>query len=206
VDIDPVSKLKRRVFTIGHSNHEFAKLLGLLRQHGVTAVADVRSAPYSRRYPQFSREPLEKALAEAGITYVFLGKELGARSDDPRCYENGSVKFDRLARTELFQSGLDRVERGTATHTISLLCAEKEPLDCHRTILVSRHLEARGVTVVHILEDGRLEPHAQTVARLLASLHESDADLFRSREQILSEAYEKWGDRIAYTRTEVEPE
>lgn len=206
MDIDPVSKLKRRVFTIGHSNHEFAKLLGLLRQHGVTAVADVRSAPYSRRYPQFSREPLEKALAEAGITYVFLGKELGARSDDPRCYENGSVKYDRLARTELFQSGLDRVERGTATHTISLLCAEKEPLDCHRTILVSRHLEARGVTVVHILEDGRLEPHAQTVARLLASLHESDADLFRSREQILSEAYEKWGDRIAYTRTEVEPE
>jgi len=202
VDIDPVSKLKRRVFTIGHSNHEFAKLLGLLRQHGVTAVADVRSAPYSRRYPQFSRE----ALAEAGITYVFLGKELGARCDDPRCYENGSVKYDRLARTELFQSGLDRVERGTATHTISLLCAEKEPLDCHRTILVSRHLEARGVTVVHILEDGRLEPHAQTVARLLASLHESDADLFRSREQILSEAYEKWGDRIAYTRTEVEPE
>ena len=206
MDIDPVSKLKRRVFTIGHSNHEFAKLLRLLRQHGVTAVADVRSAPYSRRYPQFSREPLEKALAEAGITYVFLGKELGARSDDPRCYENGSVKYDRLARTELFQSGLDRVERGTATHTISLLCAEKEPLDCHRTILVSRHLEARGVTVVHILEDGRLEPHAQTVARLLASLHESDADLFRSREQILSEAYEKWGDRIAYTRTEVEPE
>lgn len=206
MDIDPVSKLKRRVFTIGHSNHEFAKLLGLLRQHGVTAVADVRSAPYSRRYPQFSREPLEKALAEAGITYVFLGKELGARSDDPRCYENGSVKYDRLARTELFQSGLDRVERGIATHTISLLCAEKEPLDCHRTILVSRHLEARGVTVVHILEDGRLEPHAQTVARLLASLHESDADLFRSREQILSEAYEKWGDRIAYTRTEVEPE
>jgi len=206
VDIDPVSKLKRRVFTIGHSNHEFAKLLRLLRQHGVTAVADVRSAPYSRRYPQFSREPLEKALAEAGITYVFLGKELGARSDDPRCYENGSVKYDRLARTELFRSGLDRVERGIATHTISLLCAEKEPLDCHRTILVSRHLEARGVTVVHILEDGRLEPHAQTVARLLASLHESDADLFRSREQILSEAYEKWGDRIAYTRTEVEPE
>ena len=206
MDIDPVSKLKRRVFTIGHSNHEFAKLLRLLRQHGVTAVADVRSAPYSRRYPQFSREPLEKALAEAGITYVFLGKELGARSDDPRCYENGSVKYDRLARTELFRSGLDRVERGIATHTISLLCAEKEPLDCHRTILVSRHLEARGVTVVHILEDGRLEPHAQTVARLLASLQEPEADLFRSREEILSEAYEKWGDRIAYTRTEVEPE
>ena len=198
--------LPRRVFTIGHSNHEFTKLCDLLQQHGVTALADVRSAPYSRRYPQFSREPLEKALAEAGITYVFLGKELGARSDDPKCYQNGSVKYERLARTELFQSGLDRVERGLATHTIALLCAEKEPLDCHRTILVSRHLEGRGVSVIHILEDGRLEPHTEAVARMLASLHEAEADLFRSCEQILSEAYEKWGDRIAYTRTEVDPE
>ena len=172
----------------------------------MTAVADVRSAPYSRRYPQFSREPLEKALAEARIAYVFLGKELGARSDDPKCYGNGNVKYERLARTELFQAGLDRVERGLTTHTVSLLCAEKEPLDCHRTILVSRQLEARGVKVVHILEDGQLEPHAETVARMLTSLHESDADLFRSREEILNEAYEKWGDRIAYTRVEAEPE
>lgn len=198
--------MERRVYTIGHSNHEFSKLLALLRLHDVTAVGDVRSAPYSKRYPQFSREPLEKALREAGIAYVFLGKELGARSDDPLCYEKGSVKYDRLARTALFQSGLDRVERGLEQFTLALLCAEKEPLHCHRTLLVARNVEARGIRVEHILEDGSVEPHKETVSRLLRLLHEPELDLFRSHEQIVSEAYEKWGDKIAYVREETEQE
>src|SRR3954454_19000784 len=159
------SVMNRRVYTVGHSNHEFAKLLALLQQHRVSAVGDVRSAPYSKRYPQFSREPLEKALREAGIAYVYLGKELGARSDDPGCYENGSVKYDRLAKTALFQSGLDRVERGLEQHTLALMCAEKEPLHCHRTLLVARNVEARGISVEHILEDGSVEPHIETVSR-----------------------------------------
>ena len=196
--------MERRVYTIGHSNHEFAKLLALLRLHGVTAVGDVRSAPYSKRYPQFSREPLEKALKESGIAYVFLGKELGARSDDPGCYESGSVKYDRLAKTALFQSGLDRVERGLDTHTLALMCAEKEPLHCHRTLLVARNVETRGISVEHILEDGSVEPHAETVSRLLRLLREPETDLFRSHEQIVMEAYEKWGDKIAYTREETD--
>jgi uncharacterized protein (DUF488 family) len=169
-------------------------------------VGDVRSAPYSRRYPQFSREPLERALREAGIAYVFLGKELGARSDDPSCYENGSVKYDRLAKTQLFQSGLDRVERGMESHTLALLCAEKEPLHCHRTLLVARHLEARGVMVEHILEDGRIELHTDTLKRLLRLLHQPEVDLFRSPEQVVSDGYEAWGNKIAYSRDEGQQE
>lgn len=198
--------MERRVYTIGHSNHEFSKLLALLQQHGVTAVGDVRSAPYSRRWPQFSREPLEKALREAGVAYVYLGKELGARSDDPSCYENGTVKYDRIAKTELFQSGLDRVERGLETHKLALLCAEKEPLNCHRTILVSRHVEGRGITVHHILEDGSVEPHVETVSRLLMQLNQPERDLFRTRDEIVAQAYESWANKIAYTRDESEQE
>ncbi len=198
--------MERRVYTIGHSNHEFAKLLVLLQQHAVTAVGDVRSAPYSKRYPQFSREPLEKALREAGIAYVYLGKELGARSEDPTCYENGSVKYERLAKTELFQSGLDRVERGLESNTLALLCAEKEPLHCHRTLLVARHLEARGTRVEHILEDGSTEWHGDTITRLLRQLHQPEADLFRTHDQIVADAYAAWGDKIAYTRDESEQE
>jgi len=194
--------MERQVFTIGHSNREFADLLALLRRHAITAVGDVRSQPYSRRYPQFSREPLEKALKDAGILYVFLGRELGARSDDPSCYENGSVKYERLAETELFQSGLDRVEQGMATHRLALLCAEKEPLNCHRFALVSRELAQRGVGVLHILEDGRAEPHEETVSRMLESLHLPEADLFRSREEIVADAYQMHGDKIAYVRDE----
>lgn len=198
--------MDRQVFTIGHSNQEFAQLLALLRLHGITAVGDVRSQPYSRRYPQFSREPLEKSLREEGIAYVFLGKELGARSDDPRNYENGSVKYERLAKTELFQSGLDRVERGMETHRLALLCAEKEPLNCHRFALVSRELARRGVPVFHILEDGRAEPHEEAVSRMLRLLHLAEADLFRSRNEIVASAYQIHGDKIAYVREDREDE
>jgi uncharacterized protein (DUF488 family) len=194
--------MQQRVFTIGHSSQEFSSFLKLLQQHGVTAVGDVRSAPYSRRYPQFSREPLEKALREAGITYVYLGKELGARSDDPGCYENGSVRYQRLAKTELFQAGLDRVERGLQSFTLALMCAEKEPLHCHRSILVSREVEKRGIRVEHILADGSLERHSDTESRLLKMLRLGETDLFRSREEVVADAYSQWGDRIAYTRAE----
>lgn len=198
--------MNRQVFTIGHSNYEFAQLLTLLRQHHITCVGDVRSQPYSRRYPQFSREPLEKAFREAGILYVFLGRELGARSDDPTCYENGSVKYERIAKTGLFQSGLDRVERGVETYRLALLCAEKEPLHCHRFALVSRELVRRGIPVLHILEDGRAEPHEQTVSRMLNSLHLAETDLFRSHDEIVESAYQMHGDKIAYVREEKDGE
>jgi len=196
--------MNRQVFTIGHSSREFAQMLALLRQHGITALGDVRSQPYSRRYPQFSREPLEKRLKEAGVHYVFLGRELGARSDDPSCYENGIVRYERLAKTELFQSGLDRVERGMASQRLALLCAEKEPLNCHRFALVSRELARRGVSVLHILDDGCAEPHEETVSRMLRSLRLEEPDLFRTYDEIVASAYRLHGEKIAYVRDESE--
>ena len=143
------------VFTIGHSNHRLERFLELLKLHSITAVGDVRSSPYSRYNPQFNREPLDRDLGDVGIAYVYLGKELGARSEDPACYESGRVQYNR-ARTELFQGGLDRVQAGMKNYRLALMCAEKEPLGCHRTILVSRHLSARGVHVTHILAKWRI--------------------------------------------------
>src|SRR5687767_4940714 len=94
------------VHTIGRSTHPIEYFLGPLSSHGITAVADVRSTPFSRRNPQFNRERLKQSLRDEGIAYVFLGTELGARADDSACYENGKVQYDRLARTERFQHGL----------------------------------------------------------------------------------------------------
>ncbi len=155
-------------FTVGHSNHTMERFEKLLRRHRVTAVADVRSAPWSRRQPHFNREELAPSLAEVGIAYVFLGRELGGRSDDPSDYENGRVRYDRLRAKPAFQAGLERVVRGVASQRIALLCSEKEPLDCHRTLLVADALASRGVAVEHILADGSVEPHAETMDRLLA--------------------------------------
>jgi hypothetical protein len=188
----------RSIFTIGHSNHSIEKLLDLLAQHWVTAIADVRSAPYSRLYPVFNREPLAAALRDRGMAYVFLGKELGARSDDASCYERGVIQYRRLAQTALFRGGIQRVLNGAASNQLSLLCAEKEPLDCHRTILVSRELEAAGAHVSHILADGRLEPHTETLRRLLAAFKLQETELFRGPDEILDDAYARQESRIAY--------
>lgn len=188
----------RTVFTIGHSTHALPRFVDLLRKHGITAVADVRSAPYSRFNPQFNRETLAEALAAAGIRYVFLGEELGARSKDPSCYDNGRVRYQRLATTEAFKEGLDRVVRGAGEYRIALMCAEKDPLECHRTLLVGRALVERGISVQHILSDGRAETHEFTMQRLLDAVDLPSQDLFRSREELLTEALARQEERIAY--------
>ena len=191
--------MSETVYTIGHSTHAEEQFLALLKQHGITAVADVRSSPYSPRNPQFNREYLQRALAEGGIDYVFLGAELGARSDDPACYVNSQVQFDRLAATESFQRGLARVRERMRDNRLALMCAEKDPLECHRTILVARQLAARGVAVIHILADGTTEGHEQALARLVRQLKMPECDLFRSRDDVLDDAYRMQGARIAYT-------
>src|SRR5437660_3631630 len=158
------------VYTIGHSTQTLTKLLDLLKQHAITAVCDVRSQPYSRLNPQFNREPFRDTLRGQHIAYVFLGKELGARSDDKSCYCNGQVQYDRLARTDAFKRGLERVREGCQLYRVVLMCAEQDPLECHRTILVGRHLVDQGVHVRHILANGQIEEHEQALSRLLANL------------------------------------
>jgi uncharacterized protein (DUF488 family) len=148
--------------------------------------------------PQFNREPLARSLKDSGIAYVFLGDELGARTDDPACYDGRKVNYERLAATETFKSGLDRLRVGASTYKVAMMCSEKEPLDCHRTILVSRCLVAAGENVLHIHADGSLESHEDAMTRLRKQLRLSDAELFRTPEEINSEAYERQGDRIAY--------
>lgn len=189
---------KHTVFTIGHSTHSFRTLVALLRRHGVTVLGDVRSTPYSRLNPQFNRETLKQQLLTHNIKYVFLGRELGARSDDRSCYENGRVQYKRLAHTDLFCHGIERVIHGANEHHIALMCAEREPLACHRTLLVARALVERGLEVKHILADGRLEPHEATMERLLDLVGLPRQDLFRSKEELIAEALVRQEEQIAY--------
>jgi uncharacterized protein (DUF488 family) len=178
------------------------RFIALLKQHGITALCDIRSRPYSRMNPQFNRENLKKSLQESGIIYVFLGKELGAQSKDDSCYLRGKIQYDRLAQTDLFRQGLDRVREGMKGHRLALMCAEKDPLECHRTILVARHLESLHITVEHIMEDGSLESHVQALSRLLRHLKLPEQDLFRSRNDMIEAAYRIQGERIAYEKRE----
>ena len=191
------------IYTIGHSNHPLDVFLELLRRHDITALADVRSQPYSRFNPQFNRETLERFLRDNDAAYVFLGRELGARSSDPSCYDQGRVSYERLAQTDLFRAGLERVIAGREAHLVALMCAEKEPLECHRTLLVARALVERGVQVVHIHADGALEAHDEALRRLLKLVHLPDADLFHSWEELTQRAYALQASKVAYLNDEM---
>lgn len=189
----------KAIYTIGHSAHSFEGFVSLLQRHGINAVADVRSVPYSRRHPQFNREVLLDTLDKHDIAYVFLGKELGARSDDAGCYENGRVNYRLLAGTPLFQSGIERVRDGSRCWTIALMCAEKDPLNCHRTILVARELAKLGLDIEHILADGELESHSEAMRRLVEESGSYEQDMFDRAESPLEQAYIVREQRIAYT-------
>ena len=191
---------KTIIYTIGHSNHQIDIFISLLKRHKITAVADVRSAPYSRFNPQFNKDDFTSSLNRAGIAYVFLGKELGARPNERSFYVNGQVDFVRLAEWGEFKQGLERVIKGSEKHRVALVCAEKKPLDCHRTILVSRNLKMLGVKITHILSDGSLEDHQETEGRLL-EITRCGRDIFDqgvSDFEIIERAYKKRAEDIAY--------
>jgi uncharacterized protein (DUF488 family) len=186
------------VFTIGHSNHQIETFIALLHLHGVSAVCDVRSHPYSRFVTQYSREALKVSLGNAGIAYAFLGKELDARSDNPACYRQGKVQYDRLAKEPKFGEGISRVKQGMDRYRIALMCAEKDPLECHRALLVARRIFEDGIPVNHILADGTIESHESMESRLLAICKLPEGDMFKSREEFIVDAYSIQGERVAY--------
>ena len=188
----------QRIYTIGHSNQNVEAFLKLLNKHQITAVCDVRSSPYSRYTPQFNYEHIRQQLKSAGIQYVYLGKELGPRSEDPECYVAGRVRYQLLAQTELFQDGLQRIKEGMNSYTIALMCAEKDPVSCHRTILICRHLKAGEVEIWHILEDGTLENNVETEKRLMGMLKIPSQTLFETPENQVERAYDIQSERIAY--------
>jgi uncharacterized protein (DUF488 family) len=192
--------MKPLVFTVGHSTHSEDAFLSLLSRHGVGAVVDVRSQPYSRFTPQFNREHLASALKHMDVRYEFLGRELGARTKDPNCYVDGKVEYERLASTDLFRKGLTDVMALAETDRVAIMCAEKDPLTCHRAILVARCLTGVGVDVQHILDNGELESHEDAVTRLLGELKMPSHDLFWSDQDLIAEAYRRRADQIAYVQ------
>ena len=188
------------VYTIGHSNHALESFMELLRKHGINEVIDVRSSPYSRYNPHFNYNALEMALEAAGIEYAFLGGELGGRPTDRSCYDaDGRVLYDRLAETDLFQDGISYVTRHADEYRTALMCSEKDPLDCHRALLIAGTLADRGVAVEHILADGELEAHTAAIDRLIDNLKlPPNGDLFRSRDEVIAAALTRQASKVAY--------
>jgi uncharacterized protein (DUF488 family) len=176
------------LLTIGHSNLPADGFMTLIQGTGVTAIADVRSVPFSRRFPWFSGPALAARLQGADIAHLPFGDVLGGRPRDPALYCEGVADYEKMAATTPFRAGLDRIAEAMGRFRVCLMCAEREPLDCHRCLLVARALKERGLTLGHILVDGTIEPHAATEERLLGPAGAAD-DLFGSRADRLAQAY-----------------
>jgi uncharacterized protein (DUF488 family) len=157
-----------RLFTVGHSNQDLRSFLDLLERVGITAVADVRSHPHSRRLPHFSGPDLAVALRGRGLHYVFLGDLLGGRPDDPDLYDtDGRVDYERVRTTDLFKRGLHRLRDGMERFVVVLMCSEADPLDCHRGLMITPALVELGIFPEHIRLDGSVESTPDMEQRLL---------------------------------------
>ena len=152
------------IYTIGHSNHPIGHFIGLLTRYGITDLYDVRSKPFSRFSPQFNRERLQAALREAGIGYTWMGDSLGGRPDDPCCYINGKISYDLQAKTPVFQAGLNSLRADSECKVIAVMCAEKDPQNCHRQNSIARNLP--DMDVRHILANGDIREQMEKPAML----------------------------------------
>jgi len=180
------------LLSIGHSNLPADRFVELLKGVGVTILADVRSIPYSRWCPWFSHRPFGERLAREKIEYLALGDTLGGRPHDLSLYRDGTVDYEAMAATSEFRTGLVRLREVMGRGRVCMMCAEREPLDCHRGLLIARVLAEGGTMIGHILGDGTIEPHAVTEERLLA-LVGGGVDLFGDRAARLAEAYHRRG-------------
>jgi uncharacterized protein (DUF488 family) len=176
------------LLTIGHSNLPAERFMALLQDAGITAIADVRSVPFSRRFPWFSAPKLAARLHGAEIAYLPFGDALGGRPRDPALYCEGVADYEKMAASAPFRAGLARLDEAMERFRPCLMCAEREPLDCHRCLLVARALKERGWRLGHILVDGTIEPHALTEERLLGRAGGAE-DLFGDRAARLAQAY-----------------
>jgi uncharacterized protein (DUF488 family) len=190
------------LFSIGHSNIPADRFAAMLAAAGVDAVADVRTVPFSRRFPWFSGKTLAARLKVDGMIYEDFGKALGGRPADLKLYRDGVADYEAMAREPDFRAGLDRLQDSAVRRRVCLMCAEREPLDCHRCLLVARALSERGLSIGHILHDGTVEPHAATEQRLLAldeASHEATPDLFVTGHAArLAAAYRWRAETVAY--------
>ena len=159
------ARTQQVVYTVGHSNISEEAFVALLKANCIDVLVDVRSAPYSKYVPHFNGDVLKKSVIAAGIKYLYMGSELGGRPREPEFYDvGGHVRYDLIAQSPAFREGIERVLRGVQEHRVVLMCNEENPRECHRRLLVGRVLAERGVTVLHIRGDGRVQPEAESAA------------------------------------------
>ncbi|MBW2063285.1 MAG: DUF488 domain-containing protein [Deltaproteobacteria bacterium] len=171
------------LYTIGHSNHSWEKFLTLLEEGHIEVLVDVRSSPFSRYATHFNKDILAKSLSRAGIKYLYLGDTLGGRPETEEVYdEEGHVYYDRMEKSIQFQEGINRLLKGARSYRVALLCGEEDPAKCHRRLLIGKVLIKRGVRIIHIRGNGRLQSEEELTAEEDYQKHKGQMNLFAGQE------------------------
>jgi uncharacterized protein (DUF488 family) len=145
------------IFTIGHSNHPFSRFMELIQKQDIQMVVDVRTRPYSKYTPYYSKKPLEEGLKEYQVKYVYLGNNIGGKPDDPKFYHDGELLYRLLEADEKYQEGLKILLELARDNRIVIMCSEEDPYHCHRHHLISQSLLKNNFQITHIRGDGNLE-------------------------------------------------
>ncbi|MDR0606649.1 MAG: DUF488 domain-containing protein [Bacteroidales bacterium] len=189
-----------QIYTIGCSTHTIEGFLNILGNYNIDTIVDVRSIPFSRYTPQFNQDNLEKMLSSKRIHYLDFSEEFGARRKEKEVYSDGIVDFNKVRTLDVFLRGITRIEKGISkNYRIALLCTEKDPINCHRSLLVSRTLsDILKINIRHILFDGNIIEHHNFEQKML-KLSGLETDMFMTDTQkLLNDAYEIFSKKVAY--------
>ncbi len=150
------------IYTIGYGNRSIEDFVKLLQDFNIKFLVDVRSQPYSRFNPDFSKDELEKRLKQHSIRYIFMGDTLGGRPKDSSCYVDGKVDYAKVREKSFYQKGISYLHTawGKQLH-IALMCSEAKPQECHRTKLIGNTLAEQKIDVAHIDEAGATKTQLQ---------------------------------------------
>ena len=191
------------VYTIGYSSFNISNFIRILFENKIDYIVDVRSSPFSSYYSDYNKESLKVSLKQKDIGYVFLGDNLGARIKAPECYDNyGKAVYEKISVHPIFLEGINRLKIGIEKYRISLLCAEKDPINCHRNILICKNLKSEDINIYHILPFGKIEKNDDTEKRLLKLFGLENDDMFLSYTERLENVYKLQGTKIAFVKNE----
>lgn len=155
------------VYTIGYGARSIEAFIDVLQANEIVYLVDIRSVAYSRFKPEFSKEALESRLTAHGIRYVYMGDQLGGRPDDPTCYVDGKVDYERVKQKAPYQTGIERLQRALARGVrFAIMCSECKPETCHRSKLIGESLLALEIPVLHIDENDALVDQEAVIQRL----------------------------------------
>lgn len=196
--------MKQTIYTIGHSNQTIDMFVDLLNNANIKVVVDVRSSPFSAYVSQFNRGQIEKTLSSAGMEYFYLGQALGGRSNDPQDFSQGQVQYEKLSKKPAYEYALDELTNKSKNSPTAIMCSEKDPIDCHRSLLISESLVDKDIQIKHIHSNGNIESHEKALERLLIIHKLNQADLFSTEEERLIKAIKLQEEKVAYRIAEPE--